>query len=207
MKICLKVNEQQRLALNWMRPWRMELLRLVISITAMSFRWIPYGAGLQVEIRLIYEAYITILRLCLSNKWRRYLQTHTTYYQIEWLNLFDRVYAYLFRFMDFLVSSVNVVRLSDAVLEWERQFKLENNNNYLSKTVSQWGFCQIHTQYVCTIHTNQLGSSEISFVTFENSFASLFFSIAFAIIDDFPKGYRNILSSRQKHTGTNRDAK
>lgn len=138
----------------------MELLRLVISITAMSFRWIPYGAGLQVEIWLIYEAYITIFRLCLSNKWRRYLQTHTTYYQIEWLNLFDRVYAYLFRFMDFLVSSVYVVRLRDAVLEWERQFKLENNNNYLSKTVSQWGFCQIHAQYVCTIHTNQLGSSE-----------------------------------------------
>lgn len=206
MKICLKVNEQQRLALNWMRPWRMELLRLVISITAMSFRWIPYGAGLQVEIRLIYEAYITILRLCLSNKWRRYLQTHTTYYQIEWLNLFDRVYAYLFRFMDFLVSSVNVVRLSDAVLEWERQFKLENNNNYLSKTVSQWGFCQIHAQYVYYTYQSTW-IVWISFVTFENSLASLFFSIAFAIIDDFPKGYRNILSSRQKHTGTNRDAK
>lgn len=170
-----------------MRPWRMELLRLVISITAMSFRWIPYGAGLQVEIRLIYEAYITIFRLCLSNKWRRYLQTHTTYYQIEWLNLFDRVYAYLFRFMVFLVSSLYVVRLSDAVLEWERQFKLENNNNYLSKTVSQWGFCQIHTQYVYTSTYQSTWIVWISFVTFENSLASLFFFDCFCHYRWLPK--------------------
>lgn len=60
--------------------------------------------------RLIYEAYVAMLRLCLSNKQCRYLQTYTQTLMLTQcsivVNLFDRVCAYLFQFKAFVAYTI-----------------------------------------------------------------------------------------------------
>lgn len=113
-----------------------------------------------------------MLRLCLSNNHCRYLQTYM--HNVDTLtqcsivaNIFDRVCAYLFQFKAFRCIRHSQTTNEVWTMQWEekekeREWEKEKRDNCahveksairITKTVSQWGFCQMIT------HTNHFESS------------------------------------------------
>lgn len=140
--------------------------------------------------RLIYEAYVAMLRLCLSNKRYRYLQTYTQTLMLTQCsivaNLFDLVYAYLFQFKAFVVHtpfadnerSLSIIR--DICAHVEMSATRINQNCFPVGILSN-----VHVHIPIILNRLHFFGYFLNF-----TLLLLFFLLKFtsAIIDDFPKG-------------------